>query len=193
MNLKDVIILASASKQRKQILKDLNIPFMAVPSNIREDFGDLRDPKKIVKHLAFLKARFIANKHPNSWIIGCDTIVVLSDGTITGKPAGRKDAKKTLKQYSGSHADVYSGLALIKKSAKCEYIGEEKTRLYFHKFNDESIDKYLGLNRWQGSSGSMTIEGEGGKLIKKIEGEYWNVVGMPVNLLKKFLKKAKIG
>jgi len=170
----------------------LDIDFRQIPSNVEEDAGDLTDPKEIAKALALLKARDIAEKNPNDWVIGCDTLVVLPDGTISLKPESRDKAKWTLQQYSEAHCDVLSGLALVHKALGKELVGIETTRLYFHKFDDTTIDEYLDLNHWQGSSGSMTIEGEGGKLIKKVDGEYWNVVGLPVNLLKSFLEKVNL-
>lgn len=187
----DQIILASQSPQRKNILKKLGINFKAIPAHIDEHHSGYKKPHAIVKSIALRKAKSIAKKHPNSWVIGCDTIVILSNGKISVKPKHRADAKKTIKLYQNSHCDVYSGLAFVNKSLGKEIIDYEKTRLVFSNFTDEQIEEYLDSGDWKGRSGSMTIErvesGRGGKWIDKVEGCYWNVVGLPVDLLKKFI------
>ncbi len=183
------IILASQSPQRKTILKKLGIDFKAVPAHIDEHHSGYTKPHAIVKSIALRKAESIAKKHPNQWIIGCDTIVILSNGTISIKPKNRDDAKKTINLYRNSHCDVYSGLAFVNKSLNKKIVDYEKTRLIFSDFTDEQIEEYLDSGEWKDRSGSMTIEGRGGKWIDKVEGCYWNVVGLPIDLLKKFLNQ----
>lgn len=114
-------------------------------------------------------------------------MVVQKGGRILGKPKNRAEAKGVLMRYSNSYCDVYSGLAMINPKLNTNFVQYEKTRLHFHNFTQKAADDYLDLGSWQGSSGSMTIEGEGGKLIKRRVGEYWNVVGLPVEILKKWL------
>jgi len=183
------MILASKSPQRKKILKDMGIKFKIVPSHIDENPGKLKKPHAIAKYIALQKALEVSKTHPNDWIIGCDTFVILSDGSLSIKPKDRADAKRTINLYRNSHCDVYSGLALINKSLKKQLIGFEKTRLHFLDFSNADIEEYLDSGEWKNRSGSMTVEGRGGKWVKKIKGCYWNVVGLPVKLLKKFLKK----
>jgi septum formation protein len=183
------IILASSSPQRKRILQNLGVDFKIIAPHIDEHFGGLKRPFAITKNIALRKALAVAKDYPDCWVIGCDTIVVLPGGKIAGKPKNRAEAKHVLMAYSNAWCDVYSGIALINLSLNKKFVQHEKTRLHFFNFSDKTADDYLDLNQWQGSSGSMTIEGEGGKLIKKIAGEYWNVVGLPVRILKKWLKK----
>jgi len=184
-----MLILASQSPQRKKILKEMGIKFKVVPSNINENPGKLKKPHAIAKYIALQKALEVSKKYPKDWIIGCDTFVILADGSLSIKPKNRADAKKTIELYRNSYCDVYSGLAVINHLCKKRLIGYEKTRLHFLNFSDADIEKYLDSNEWVGRSGSMTIEGRGGKWIKKIKGCYWNVVGLPVQLLKDFLNK----
>lgn len=181
------LILASGSPQRKRILKDLNVSFKAIAPNIDETHSGLKRPHAICKKIALKKAMAIAKKHPDDWVLGCDTIVTQPGGHMLGKPKNRAEAKRVLMRYSNSYCDVYSGIALINLKLKKKFLAHEKTRLHFYNFEELTADNYLDLNRWQGSSGSMTIEGEGGKLIKRVAGEYWNVVGLPVEILKKWL------
>lgn len=184
------LILASQSPQRKRILKDMGIRFQAIPAHIDEHHSGYVKPHAIVKSIALRKAMAIAGKHPKKWVLGCDTIVVHSDGRLSLKPKNRKAAKATLQKYSGSYCDVYSGLALVNNIANKKFVQFEKTRLYFKYFSDQEIEQYLCSEEWKHSSGSMTIEGRAGEWVKKIEGDYWNVVGLPVELLKEFLTKA---
>lgn len=186
-------ILASASPQRVRILKDLGLSFEAIPSSIDEHHNGLSRPYAIVKSIALRKALAIGTLHPKSWVIGCDTIVVLKNGKISLKPKNLEDARRTLKSYRNAHCDVYSGLALVNASKKKQLIEYEKTRLFFGNFTDAQIDDYLKTGEWKGSSGAMTIEGKAGKWIIRRGGEYWNVVGLPINTLKKLFKKAGLG
>ncbi|MCK5643799.1 MAG: septum formation protein Maf, partial [Gammaproteobacteria bacterium] len=183
------LILASKSPQRKQILKDMGICFQSVPSHVDEHHSGLIRPHAIAKVIALRKAEEIARKYPNEWVLGCDTFVLLSNGKIAVKPKSRADARKTIEFYRNSYCDVYSGLALINKSLDKKFVQYDKTRLKFRDFSDEEIEQYLCSGEWKGRSGSMTIEGRGGKWVKKIEGDYWNVVGLPVELLKEFLNQ----
>ncbi len=184
-----MLILASKSPQRKKILKDIGAKFKIVPSYIDEQAGRLKKPHAIAKYIALQKALEVSKKYPKDWVIGCDTFVILSDGSLSIKPKNRADAKRTINLYRNSHCDVYSGLVLINKSLKKRFIGYEKTRLHFRDFSEADIEEYLNSKEWVGRSGSMTIEGKGGKWVKKMKGCYWNVVGLPVELLKQFLGK----
>lgn len=179
-----VIILASQSPQRKKILKKLGFNFKVVPAHIDEHHSGLKQPHAIAKAIALRKAEWVSEKHPDKWVLGCDTIVILSNGKISVKPKNRKDAKQTIKLYKNSHCDVYSGLALVQKSSGKKLVDYEKTRLEFFDFSNKQIEEYLDSGEWRDRSGSMTIEGRGGEWIKKVDGCYWNVVGLPVNLLK---------
>ncbi len=183
------LILASGSAQRKRILKQLGIRFRAIPSRVDENPGRLRSPVAIAKHLALKKARAVARRHPNSWVLGVDTLVVLRNGKISGKPKNKAEAKAVLKTYRGAHCDVISGIALVNCSLKKEQVMAERTRLYFRNFTEKDIDAYLAsTSRWRNSSGAMTIEGVGERWVKRLDGDYWNVVGLPVVTLKKMLQ-----
>jgi len=183
------LILASKSPQRKRILEEMGIRFKAVPSHIDEHADDLKRWHAIAKRIALKKANAVAEEYPDKWVLGCDTFVVLSDGSLSLKPKNRADARKTISLYRNSHCDVYSGLALVNRSLKKRWVGFDKTRLFFRDFTDEEREEYLDSGEWRDRSGSMTIEGRGGKWVTRTEGDYWNVVGLPVELLKKFLNE----
>jgi len=185
------LILASQSPQRKKILKKMGLKFKAIPAHIDEHHSGFTKPHAIAKSIAMRKAKAIAGKNPKQWVIGCDTIVVLSNGEIAVKPKDRKDAKRILKTYRDSYCDVYSGLALLNIKRGESYNSYERTRIVFHKFSEKQLENYLDTEDWKGRSGAMTIEGKG-DWTRRMEGEYWNVVGLPVDLLKKMLKKADL-
>jgi septum formation protein len=169
----------------------MGIHFKAVPSNIDEHAEGLKRPHAIAKRIALRKAEKVAQKYPNDWVLGCDTFVICSNKVLATKPKNRADARKTIKLYQNSYCDVYSGLALVHKDLNKKFVQFEKTRLKFRNFTDEEIEQYLCSGEWKNRSGAMTIEGRGGKWVKKIEGDFLNVVGLPVELLKKFLNEIK--
>ncbi|PIZ74093.1 septum formation protein Maf [Candidatus Peregrinibacteria bacterium CG_4_10_14_0_2_um_filter_43_11] len=186
------LILASGSPQRKRILEKLGIRFQAFPSRIDESHDGRTRVHAICKHIAFKKAQAVSESFATHWVLGVDTIVVLPSGTVCGKPESKKVARRMLREYSGRYCDVYSGIALVHHSSAKKMVRYEKTRLFFRSFSDEEIDAYLELDRWQGSSGAMTIEGVEGRWVKRIQGCYWNIVGLPVNSLKKMLTSRQV-
>jgi septum formation protein len=182
------LILASSSPQRKRILEQFGIRFKAVPADIDEHHSGYRRPHAIVKSIALRKAKAVAKKFPQSWVVGCDTIVILKNKEIATKPKDRHDARQILRNYKGSHSDIYSGLAFVHHDRNEIIVDFKRTRVYFYEFSEQSLEDYLDSGDWKGRSGAMTIEGSG-HWTRKIEGEYWNIVGLPVDLLKKYLKK----
>ena len=183
------LILASQSPQRKKILKEMGLSFDVVPADIDEHHDGLKSPHAIARSIALRKAQAVGASHPGSWIIGCDTIVVLADGRIALKPKNRQDAKQTLMAYKNSYCNVYSGISLIHQAKSISYTSYERTKIVFHDFHHKMVEDYLDTGEWKGRSGAMTIEGKG-DWVRYMEGEYWNVVGLPVDLLKNMLKKA---
>lgn len=180
-------ILASKSPQRAEILNRFKVPFEVVPSNIEEDFGNKKRPFAIVKKISYDKALVVAKKYPNRYVIGSDTFVVFSNGKIGLKPKNKKEAHKMIINYSNNRAIVYSGLTLICLNKNVKKIGYEKTTLYFKKLSDDEIGSYLKDGLWKNCSGALKIEEVEKIWIKKRVGDYWNVVGMPINLLKNFI------
>ena len=189
----DKFILASGSPQRKEILTKLGVSFRAVPADIDEvtPVRGLKSPALIAERLSFLKAE--ARRFPGTWVIGSDTIVVSSKGEILGKPANKKEAENMLKGYSDSFANVYSGLALVlfeKRGGECflnkKFIQHDRTRIDFSSISSSQIQDYLRHKDWEYCAGALRIE-DAGDFIGGVEGDYWNVVGLPVRILKETL------
>lgn len=180
-------ILASQSFQRKKILEKMGLSFEVTPAHIDEHHSGFTRPHAIVKSIAFRKAEALSQKYPDCWIIAADTIVILPNGKIALKPKNKQDAKRVIQSYRNNHCEVYSGLALLNRKEGVHLKGYEKSTIWFNDFSDQRIDDYLRVGEWRRSSGSLTIE-EVGDWVKRIEGDYANILGLPVNLLKTFLE-----
>lgn len=178
-----MLILASKSPQRQQILKKWGISFKAVPGHIDEHHNSYHQPHAIVQDIALRKAVNVGQKYPQHFILGVDTLVVSADGKIMGKPRDQKEAFSMIRNYSGRTCDIYSGVALISIHKNYRWQTYEKTRLYFRKLKKEDLKTYLKTKEWQERSGAMTLEGRGGEWVTKIVGDYWNVIGLPLVVL----------
>ncbi|MBI5412220.1 septum formation protein Maf [Candidatus Peregrinibacteria bacterium] len=181
-------ILASKSPQRKAILKKWGIPFKAISSGVSETWGSRKIPSAIVREIAKRKAESVASHYPNHWVIGVDTLVFFDKNRQIGKPKDREEAKKIIQNFSGKYCDVYSGVALINKCKKRRIFEAEKTRLFFRKISRKTCEAYLKTGEWKGRSGAMTLEGAGSVFVRRIQGDYWNVIGFPAFFLE-FIKK----
>jgi septum formation protein len=172
-----VIVLASTSPQRRAILEQLRIPFEVVPPSY-EETGD--DP---VEH-AVGKARSVdGGAEP---VLGVDTVVVL-DGAVLGKPQDAGEASSMLGRLSGRTHEVVSGICL--RTAKWEEIGRAVTAVTFRELTAAEIDDYVASCEWEGRAGGYAVQGYGGSLVERIEGDYLNVVGLPAPLLLDLLRR----
>ena len=178
------VILASNSPRRKQILEDAGIVFTVVPSNFNEEQVKGLSPKNYCVYLAENKAKSVY-KGDNSVVIGADTIVLL-DGEILGKPKNESDATLMLKKLSGKMHSVITGYAVIKNGTV--YSGFEETFVEFNKLSDTLIKTYVESGLPLDKAGAYGIQ-DGFPLVKKITGDYLNVVGLPVNKILEILKK----
>ena len=166
-----MIVLASTSPQRRAILEQLRIPFTVVAPRYDEAGGDP------VQHAAG-KARSVDGG--DSPVLGVDTIVVLG-GSVLGKPATDDEARSMLEQLSGRTHEVVSGLCL--RTQDWEELGREVTLVTFRQLTARDIDRYVKAGEWQGRAGGYAVQGFGASLVKRIEGDYLNIVGLPAALL----------
>ena len=177
------LTLASTSPQRRAILEQLRIPFEVVaPSYVEEDPPDA-DPVELVRRHAEGKARSV---HADGLVtLGVDTTVVL-DGRVYGKAADRDDARHMLTELSGRTHTVVSGLCLLGSADVVEHV---TTDVRFRPLGPELLDAYLESREWEGRAGAYAIQGLGGRLVERIEGDYLNVVGLPGALLVSLLEQ----
>ena len=185
------IILASASPRRKALLEELGLKFEVIVSSFDEESIKIKNPKKLVETLSKKKAQEVANKIPDAIVIGADTVITL-DNTILGKPRDKKDAQRMLSILSGKVHSVITGFTIIDSLHKISITKSLGTKVYFKKLNLKQIKEYIDTGEPMDKAGAYAIQEEGGKFVAKIEGDYSNIVGLPLDLLKQEFWKLKI-
>ncbi|OZI11302.1 septum formation inhibitor Maf [Bacillaceae bacterium SAS-127] len=180
------IILASGSPRRKELLQQIGLPFTVIVSDVDETISHPISSKETVMQLASRKAHAVAKHHEQNIVIGADTIVVL-DGEILGKPKDRSDAKRMLSKLSGREHSVYTGVAIVQ--GKNEHVFYEETNVTFWELSSEEIDAYIDSGEPFDKAGAYGIQGIGALLVKKIDGDYFSVVGLPVASLYRQLQR----
>ena len=182
------LVLASASPQRKQLLSGLGLQFSVQPSTIEESDCPEREPAKRSVVLARMKALDVAVSYPDSYVIGCDTLVVAADGTLLEKPADEHEAREMLIRHSGSDSIVHSGLCIVAPDDNVAE-GLSSSTVLFKDFKQEDIDWWLGTGLWKDRSGGFQIDGLGQLLIERIEGDWPGIVGLPIFLLEQLFQQ----
>lgn len=183
------IILASSSPRRKDLLKQIKLPFEIIPSDIDENLSKLTGtPAEKAEQLAYEKASDVANKIQKGIVLGADTIVVIDD-EILGKPKDSEDAYNMLKKLSGQEHEVITGICLIDLDNNIELIQHETTIVQFVELDDEKIRAYIKSGEVFDKAGSYAAQGVGAIFVKGIKGCYSNVVGLPLTRLSMMLEK----
>ena len=175
-----MLILASKSPRRKELLKQIGIPFVVVVSDAEEVSGNSWTPAALVIENAKRKARAVAEKYPDSPVLGADTVVSL-EGKIFGKPKDKDEARKMLTALSGKMHEVTTGLALINRNEI--RTTSVTTKVFFDTMTKADIDAYIATDEPMDKAGAYAIQGKAARFIEKIEGSYSNVVGLPLNAL----------
>ncbi|MCD4688166.1 MAG: Maf family nucleotide pyrophosphatase [Desulfuromonadaceae bacterium] len=176
-----LLVLASASPRRKELLASLGIDFQVVPSQAAEILLPNESPRQHVMRLSREKALEVAQRKAvtGRWFLGSDTIV-LRDETILGKPTDTKDASAMLRSLSGRSHQVLSGYAIYDRSSETMEVEAVTTRVRFKELTDQEIAGYIATGEPFGKAGSYAIQGIGAFMIPAIEGSYSNVVGLPL-------------
>lgn len=182
------LILASASPQRQSLLKEAGIPFTVDPAHIHEDLTLSMPPLELARFLSFKKAEKVAERHPTKLILGADTLVV-ADGGCLGKPANNKEALAMLRLLNGKTHQVITGFTLLDAGKSRALTNAVITYVQFKKNRIATLEEYVKTAEPMGKAGAYAIQGKGAALIKRIEGSYSNVVGLPMEALKKELDK----
>jgi septum formation protein len=173
------LILASASPRRKSLLRQVGLPFKAVPARIKEE-DETGQPARIVRALAERKARAAFHKAPNHWVLGADTEVVLGEETL-GKPADRRQAASMLALLSGREHTVITGFCILDPAGHAARSEEVETPVKVKKLTRREIEAYIATGEPFGKAGSYAIQGIGTFMVESITGSYTNVVGLPVS------------
>lgn len=190
------IILASGSPRRRELLEQMELEFTVEPAD-GEQRPDETDPVKFVEKLAFEKAKNVAEKHRKDaaefTVIGADTVVVFH-GKILGKPADEAAAVSMLSLLSGRTHQVYTGTAVLVRREDCRQsrIFSECTDVTFYPLTREEISDYVKSGDPMDKAGAYGIQTKGGLFVQKIDGDYYNVVGLPIARLYQELRKLQI-
>jgi septum formation protein len=185
---KRMIILASASPRRKELLEKIGLVFKTDPSQYPEDLNSKLNPQDLVLSISEGKARAVAAKYPDAIIIAADTIGVVGNRVI-GKPHTSAEAFKMLRMLSGKSHQVITALTVLDSNNNMKVSQTIQTRVYFKELSDDEINAYVKTGEPLDKAGAYAIQGIGSILVEKINGDYYNVMGLPLNALAEILKE----
>jgi len=180
------LILASASPRRRELLTQAGLSFDVVPAHIDETRRASEEPTAYVERLALEKAQAIQAQHPGAFVLGADTTVEV-DGHTLEKPADRADAERMLRLLSGRTHHVHTGLALL--SPRDERTHLETTSVIFSSISETELQHYLDSVEPYDKAGAYGIQGYAARWISRIDGDYFNVVGLPLAATIQLLKE----
>jgi septum formation protein len=183
------LVLASASPRREELLRNAGIKFDVQPADIPEAPQPGECAKDCAERLAREKAVAVASRRPHDRVLGADTIVVV-DGQILGKPTDAADAARMLRAISGRKHQVITGLCLVVKGEPA--VASETTEVTVNEIADNEIADYIATGEPMDKAGAYAIQGIASRWIARIEGDYSNVVGLPVALVWRMLRQARI-
>jgi len=179
------IILASGSPRRSEIMASVGWEFEKSVPDVDESVREGESPEDYVRRLAGEKALAVAGSHPGQIILAADTTVVI-DGEIIGKPEDHEDARLMIRRLSGNWHDVLTGVAVARNGF--EKIGMQRTRVKFAKMTEAEIDFLVERGDPLDKAGAYAVQAQAALFIEGIEGDYWNVVGLPVSLVYRLVK-----
>lgn len=172
-----MLILASQSPRRIELMERLKLPFKVVISHVDEMIDRPTDIKEIPSVLATRKATAIFNQHPQDIVIGADTIVVI-DNQVLEKASTPLEAREMLIKLSGKTHTVYTGVCILSPMGKTIFTSQ--TDVSFYDLDENEINRYLSTQEWQDKAGAYAIQGFGSLMIEKIRGDFFTVVGFPI-------------
>ena len=186
---KEKLVLASGSSRRAEILRAVGWEFETIAADIDETRVPAEDAVSYVRRLARTKAEAVANKTSSGLVLGADTVVVI-DKEILGQPRDDDDARRMLQLLNGRWHYVLTGVALMRPGQTSQVLVEhETTRVRFAKMSAEEIDWYVSTGEPKEKAGAYGIQGSAALFIEEIQGDYFNVVGLPVRLVHKLVVK----
>lgn len=189
--IKKRIILASSSPQRKKLLQMIGLKFKVAESKFEEDMSLSMNPHKLACFLSLQKAKYISGNYPKAIIIAADTFIVLGN-RLFGKPQNYKEAKGILQVLNGKVHIVITGFTIINTETKKIASKSVETKVYFKKLAMQEIESYVKSGESLGGAGAYKIQGIASTFVEKIEGDFFNIVGLPIFALVKELKKFKV-
>jgi septum formation protein len=182
------IILASASPRRKEILKITGLAFTVCKSDYEEDLDLPLRPRELARFLSRKKAEAVAHKYKDALIIAADTFIVFKD-KLLGKPHTDKEALKMLKMLNGKAHSVVTGFTVLDTAGNKKLSRSAETKVYFKKLGKDEINAYVRSGEPLDKAGAYAIQGLGAVFVEKIDGDFFNVMGLPLCALTEGLKK----
>jgi septum formation protein len=185
----EALVLASASARRAQILRAVDWPFEVSAVDIDESLRETESPVAYVERLAREKAEAAAVRFPGRLVLGADTTVLI-DEEVLGKPRDMEDARRMLRQLSGRWHEVLTGVALVRSGEKHQaVVAHERTRVLFNAMSDAEINWHAENGSPLDKAGAYAVQAHAALFIREIQGDYWNVVGLPVQLVYRLAMK----
>ena len=184
-----MLVLASSSPRRSELLRNAGIAFEVHAADVPEVRKPGEKPLEFAMRLARAKADAVAQRHPDAFVLGADTIVIV-DGKVLGKPVDAADAARMLRLLSDREHDVTTAICLIMPQARERITTQETTRVYLSLLRDEDIAAYVATGEPMDKAGAYAVQGIAGRWIDKIEGDYFNVVGLPVAKVYRILRQS---
>ncbi len=185
------LILASASPRRAELLRQVGIPFQIVIPGVSEIKFSSLPPQEMVARLSLEKALAVSTRLEEGIILAADT-VVLHRGVIMGKPADQKDARRMLRLLSGDQHTVLTGLTLLDATSGKYECRVSETKVWIRELSESDLDAYVATGEPLDKAGAYGIQGRAALFVEKIEGCYFNVVGLPLNLLYDLMQRMQI-
>jgi septum formation protein len=182
------IVLASSSPRRKEILEKSGLSFMIDPSSFKEDMNQNLSPFELAKALSLGKAKDVAKRYKNAIVIGADSIVSLN-GKALGKPFTKQKAIQMLSEISGSIHSAITGYSIIDTDTRKLVSEAVETKIYFSELSKKEIENYVDTGEPLNKAGAYAIQGKGAMFVKKIEGDYYNIMGLPLSTIVEKLKE----
>lgn len=182
------IILASASPRRQKLLANIGLKFEVEPSYLEEAIAPGLSPGEAAKSLSLAKAKLVAKNHPDALVIAADTFGVLK-GKLLGKPHTPAEARQMLQTLSGKSHSVITGFTIIDTQTNRVVSKAVETKVYIKKLTPDEIDAYVRSGEPLDKAGAYAIQGLGSVVVEKIEGDYFNVIGLPLSALAESLKE----
>jgi len=181
------IVLASASPRRNELLRNIGLDFVIDASDYEEDMDLALDPRSLARFLSREKARSVAVRHPDAIVIAADTFIVFR-GKILGKPHTGTEALRMLKMLNGRSHTVITGFTVIDTGSGKTVSRSAESRVWFRKLGPAELRAYVASGEPLDKAGAYAIQGLGSAIVKKIEGDFFNIVGLPVSMLAECLK-----
>ncbi len=178
------VVLASASPRREELLRACGFDIIVCPSNASEHYEENTPPKIVVSSLSMRKAKEVAKQYPNDFVIAADTIVV-HDDKILEKPRDKSDAYNMISSLNGKTHKVYTGVCIIYKGIRRSFC--DSSSVTFYKLSKPTIDRYIENANYLDKAGAYAIDEEASLFVKKIEGSFATVKGLPISRLIKEL------